>query len=106
MILATAISASGYARGETPPLAVTEIAPGIFVHNGVQQDASPANDGEIANIGFVIGNNAVAVIDPGGSDHEGIMLRARDPRPDWAADPLCDHDPCPSRPYLRRRRIP
>ena len=75
-ILAAAISASGHARGETAPLAVTEIAPGIFVHNGVQQDASPANDDEIANIGFVIGNNAVAVIDPGGSDHEGIMLRA------------------------------
>src|SRR5271163_1933786 len=75
-ILAAAIGVSGYARCEPPPLVVTEIAPGIFVHNGVQQDASPANDDEIANIGFVIGNNAVAVIDPGGSDHEGIMLRA------------------------------
>jgi quinoprotein relay system zinc metallohydrolase 2 len=74
--LAAVISVSGYARGETPPLAVTEIAPGIFVHNGVLQDASGANDDEIANIGFVIGNTAVAVIDPGGSDHEGLMLRA------------------------------
>ena len=49
VILAAAISASGHARGETAPLAVTEIAPEIFVHNGVQQDASPANDDEIAN---------------------------------------------------------
>jgi quinoprotein relay system zinc metallohydrolase 2 len=55
---------------------MTEIAPGIFVHNGVQQDASPANDDEIANIGFIVGDNAVAVIDPGGSYREGAKLRA------------------------------
>jgi quinoprotein relay system zinc metallohydrolase 2 len=76
LILAAAISVSGHARGEPPPLAVTEIAPGIFVHNGVQQDASPSNDDEIANIGFIVGNDAVAVIDPGGSYREGTMLRA------------------------------
>jgi quinoprotein relay system zinc metallohydrolase 2 len=66
----------GTTRGATLPLAVTEIAPGIYVHHGVQQDASPANDDEIANIGFIIGNNAVAVIDPGGSYREGIELKA------------------------------
>jgi quinoprotein relay system zinc metallohydrolase 2 len=57
-------------------LPVTEIAPGIFVHNGVQQDASPANGDEIANIGFIIGARSVAVIDPGGSYREGAALRA------------------------------
>jgi quinoprotein relay system zinc metallohydrolase 2 len=71
LLLATAASHAG-----PKPLPVTAIAPGIFVHNGVQEDASPANDDEIANIGFIIGNDAVAVIDPGGSDREGAELRA------------------------------
>jgi quinoprotein relay system zinc metallohydrolase 2 len=71
LLIATAAS-----HAATAPLPVSEIAPGIFVHNGVQQDASPANDDEIANIGFIIGNGAVAVIDPGGSYREGTELRA------------------------------
>ena len=58
------------------PLAVTEIAPGVFVHGGVQQDASPGNADEIANIGFILGDKEVAVIDPGGSYEEGRALRA------------------------------
>jgi quinoprotein relay system zinc metallohydrolase 2 len=61
---------------ETAALPVTEIASGIFVHNGVQEDASAANEDAIANIGFIIGDQAVAVIDPGGSFSEGSALRA------------------------------
>jgi quinoprotein relay system zinc metallohydrolase 2 len=55
---------------------MTQIASGIFVHGGVQEDASPNNGDAIANVGFIIGNNTVAVIDPGGSFAEGIALRA------------------------------
>jgi quinoprotein relay system zinc metallohydrolase 2 len=63
-------------RAETAALPVTEIASGIFVHNGVHEEASAANEDAIANIGFIIGGKAVAVIDPGGSFAEGTALRA------------------------------
>jgi quinoprotein relay system zinc metallohydrolase 2 len=63
-------------RAETSALAMTEIAPGVFVHNGVHQEASSANKDAIANIGFILGAAGVAVIDPGGSFAEGCALRA------------------------------
>ena len=63
-------------RAQTAALPVTEIASGIFVHNGVHEEASAANDDAIANIGFIIGDETVAVIDPGGSFAEGSALRA------------------------------
>ena len=68
--------ASAPSRGETVGLAITEIATGVFVHTGVHEEASPANADGIANIGFIVGNEAVAVIDPGGSAKEGRELRA------------------------------
>src|ERR1700746_3394793 len=63
-------------HAETAALPVTEIAPGVFVHNGVHEEASAANEDGIANIGFIVGEAAVAVIDPGGSSAEGSALRA------------------------------
>jgi len=52
----------------------TEVASGIFFRRGVDQDATAANLGAIANIGFVIGRDAVAVFDPGGSFADGEHL--------------------------------
>ena len=66
----------GECQAETAALPVTEIVSGIFVHNGVHEEASAANEDAIANIGFIIGDEAVAVIDPGGSFAEGSALRA------------------------------
>ena len=67
------------------PLPMTEAAPGLFVRQGVDEDATAANDDGIANIGFIIGSSAVAVIDPGGSrgDGEGLRdaIRARTDKP-------------------------
>ncbi len=70
------LCASAPSRGETVALAITEIAAGVFVHNGVHEEASPANADAIANIGFIVGDDAVAVVDPGGSAKEGHELRA------------------------------
>lgn len=53
--------------GTTPDFTVTEIAPGVFVHEGAHELAASGNRGDIANIGFVVGDEAVAVIDAGGS---------------------------------------
>jgi quinoprotein relay system zinc metallohydrolase 2 len=54
----------------------TQVAPGIHVRQGVHQDATPENDDEIANIGFIVGRDAVMVIDPGGSFMDGTQLHA------------------------------
>lgn len=57
-------------------LPVTEVASGVYVHAGAQAEASPANGGAIANVGFIVGSRCVAVIDTGGSPQVGRALRA------------------------------
>lgn len=72
MVLALVAST---AQGLPETLPVTEIAPGVFMYEGAQQEASAANGGAIANIGFIVGRERVAVIDTGGSLGEGAALR-------------------------------
>jgi len=67
------LSAAHPAGAEEYPL--TQIAAGVYLHRGAQQDASPANQGRIANTGFIVGERQVAVIDSGGSLREGQALR-------------------------------
>ncbi len=55
------------ATPDIPALSVTQIAPGIWVHKGLHQVPTPDNAGDLANIGFVVGDTSVAVIDAGGS---------------------------------------
>ena len=61
------------AAGSTLP--VRQLAPGLFFYQGLQEEASAANDGAIANIGFIVGKRCVAVIDSGGSLANGQRLR-------------------------------
>ena len=57
------------------PLQVDQVAPGVYVHIGQHKDVEDGYDGDIANIGFVIGTDAVAIIDTGGSYAVGMALK-------------------------------
>jgi quinoprotein relay system zinc metallohydrolase 2 len=58
-----------------PTYVVQQVTEGIYYHQGKHADADEQNIGAIANVGFIIGTDCVAVIDSGGSYQEGVLLR-------------------------------
>jgi quinoprotein relay system zinc metallohydrolase 2 len=54
---------------------VTEVAPGNYVHYGSVEERSPENLGDNANIGFIVGERCVLVVDTGGSLPVGRALK-------------------------------
>lgn len=57
------------------PLPVELAAPGVYVHHGVHKDIDTGYGGDICNIGFIVGEKGVAIIDSGGSPKIGTQLR-------------------------------
>ncbi|MGD9785247.1 MAG: quinoprotein relay system zinc metallohydrolase 2 [Hyphomicrobiaceae bacterium] len=53
-----------------------EVAPGVFVLRGVHGVYAPANHGDISNRGFIVGRDAVAVVDTGGTARLGAKQLA------------------------------
>jgi quinoprotein relay system zinc metallohydrolase 2 len=75
LLLMFSTSSAAYASADTPDYPVQEVTNGIFYHQGIHQDPNEENIGAIANVGFIIGSECVAVIDSGGSYIEGTLLR-------------------------------
>jgi quinoprotein relay system zinc metallohydrolase 2 len=75
-VLAT-LASSGVAAGATTLAAfgVESAAAGVYVHYGQQSEMTPANAGDVANMGFIVGERCVAVIDTGGTRAVGLALR-------------------------------
>jgi quinoprotein relay system zinc metallohydrolase 2 len=57
------------------PLPLAQVAPGIFVSQGVHELTARSNAGAIANIGVIIGARGVCVVDSGGCFLWGQRLR-------------------------------
>ena len=54
---------------------IVEVSEGNFLHTGVHVPFEHEQHDDIANIGFIVGNDCVAVIDTGGSVTTGTRLR-------------------------------
>jgi len=70
------IAAGAAASAETAAFSLENPAPGVYVHYGQLADVALDNEGDVANVGFVVGAQCVAVIDTGGSYAVGRALRA------------------------------
>lgn len=57
-------------------LSIKQIAQGIYVHQGLIEVPDTHNHDAIANIGFIVGEKCVAVVDTGGTPEQGQALKA------------------------------
>jgi glyoxylase-like metal-dependent hydrolase (beta-lactamase superfamily II) len=55
-------------------IAAVEVAENVYVVHGINQNPTPENLGLIANLGFVVSDSGVIVIESGGSQKHGNLL--------------------------------
>ena len=78
-VAALALAVPLCSAAQAAPLALTQVASGVFVHRGAQLPWGPesaGSAGDVANLGFIVGSRCVAVIDSGGSPQVGQRWRA------------------------------
>ena len=64
------------AENKIKPLNIKKIADGVYVHYGKHENIyEGSNIGDIGNLGFIIGDESIAVIDTGGSHQVGEALK-------------------------------
>jgi len=73
VLLIVAFAAHAGAQA-TDSLALQQLAEGDYVHLGLIEPVTPDNAGDIANLGIIVGADAVAVVDTGGSVAVGERL--------------------------------
>ncbi len=74
-VLAAQISSAQASEEQHESFNLTEVSEGIYVHQGKHVNLDHPDHDDIANIGFIIGDNCIAVIDTGGSVAIGLALK-------------------------------
>src|SRR5208337_676775 len=85
VILALILSLACAKHLRAEPFALEELSPGVFAHQGRTALMDERNKGDIANLGAIVGDEAIAVVDTGGSFAEGkdflAALRQKSDKP-------------------------
>lgn len=78
VVLVISVTDARAPRAQPSPavLTTTQVADGDYAHFGQVALTTPQNAGDIANIGIIVGHDAVAVVDTGGSMQVGRELVA------------------------------
>jgi quinoprotein relay system zinc metallohydrolase 2 len=71
-----AVSVSLADAAASPPFSTQQVAVGDYVHFGQVALTTPENAGDTANLGIIVGDDVVAVVDTGGSISVGESLVA------------------------------
>ncbi|MCH8263163.1 MAG: quinoprotein relay system zinc metallohydrolase 2 [Proteobacteria bacterium] len=76
----TSFISVAFASGNTESFNLQQVADGIYLHQGVHVEFTHPQHDDIANIGFIVGEKCIAIIDTGGSvtiGHE-LLLSLRE----------------------------
>lgn len=74
LIILLSLSHPVIASGVENDFNITEVAQGNYLHKGIHVSLDDINHDDIANIGFIVGDKCIAVIDTGGSIDIGLQL--------------------------------